>query len=373
MSFYRVNSQPTPLKRFWWRGLGWVGSLSILTSLFPIMPGTATEGGSELAPPRISLEAPVPQGKNNLVDTTDYSPRRTSVVFSERQSRPSVAQGSRRRQSLRTARSLLRRQTAIASGSITPRYRRLARRPRVSGESLVSRVPNSNYNPASTRNYTVPPRRLRTHQYQSAQVGQPIASNQVFSLEPIVRRGVAIALAPLPEYSRASTLAAPTPQVQPQTNTDLLFPVAGIAPITSAFGWRIHPITGRGRMHSGTDIGAPTGTPVLAAYAGEVATADWLGGYGMTVILKHLDGSQESRYAHLSEILVQPGQKVQQGEIIGRVGSTGLSTGPHLHFEWRHLTKDGWVAVDAGQHLEYALENLMRAQSLAKATTQPQG
>jgi murein DD-endopeptidase MepM/ murein hydrolase activator NlpD len=336
------------------------------------MPGTATEGSTELAPPRISLETPVPQGKNSLVDSTDYSPRRTSVIFSDRQNRSPMAQTGRR-QSLRTARSLLRRQTAIASGSITPRYRRLARRSRVSGESLVSRVSNNNVNLASTRNYTAPPRRLRTHQYQATGVGQPIASNQVFSLEPIVRRGVAIALAPLPEYSRASTLAAPTPQAQPQTNTDLLFPVAAIAPITSAFGWRVHPITGQGRMHSGTDIGAPTGTPVLAAYAGEVATADWLGGYGMTVILKHLDGSQESRYAHLSEILVQPGQKVQQGEIIGRVGSTGLSTGPHLHFEWRHLTKDGWVAVDAGQHLEYALENMIRAQSLAKAATQPQG
>jgi murein DD-endopeptidase MepM/ murein hydrolase activator NlpD len=76
----------------------------------------------------------------------------------------------------------------------------------------------------------------------------------------------------------------------------------------------------------------------------------------------------------LSEIFVKLGQAVQQGEVIGRVGSTGFSTGPHLHFEWRHLTKEGWVAVDAGPHLEYALGNLIRTQQLANATlVKPQG
>ena len=126
-------------------------------------------------------------------------------------------------------------------------------------------------------------------------------------------------------------------------------------------------------MHSGTDLGAPTGTPVLAAYAGEVSMADWSGGYGLMVVLRHLEGTQESRYAHLSEVFVKAGQSVQKGEIIGRVGSTGLSTGPHLHFEWRHLTNNGWVAVDAGTHLEYAMANLMRNQQLASAPARPQG
>jgi murein DD-endopeptidase MepM/ murein hydrolase activator NlpD len=115
------------------------------------------------------------------------------------------------------------------------------------------------------------------------------------------------------------------------------------------------------------------GTPVLAAYRGEVAAADWSGGYGLMVILRHEGGTQESRYAHLSEIYVRPGDWVEQGVVIGRVGSTGLSTGPHLHFEWRHLTQEGWVAVDAGLHLEYALENLIQSLQMAGTAAQPNG
>ena len=125
-------------------------------------------------------------------------------------------------------------------------------------------------------------------------------------------------------------------------------------------------------MHSGTDLGAPLGTPVLAAYRGEVAIADWLRGYGLTVTLRHEEGTQESRYAHLSEIFVQPGELIEQGTVIGLVGSTGNSTGPHLHFEWRHLTNSGWVAVDAGVHLEYAMENLIRSMQLAEASSDAQ-
>ncbi|QUS59508.1 M23 family metallopeptidase [Synechocystis sp. PCC 7338] len=199
----------------------------------------------------------------------------------------------------------------------------------------------------------------------SLAIGQPVGSNQVFSLDPMANRGIQIALAPLPEYSRATGLYSP--QGQPGQGTDLMFPVAGVNPITSAFGWRIHPISGQGRMHNGTDIGAPMGTPVLAAYDGIVEAAQWSGGYGLMVTLRHLDGTQESRYAHLSEAFVQSGQQVARGEVIGRVGSTGFSTGPHLHFEWRHLTNDGWVAVDAGPHLEAALANLMAAQKYAQS------
>jgi len=152
--------------------------------------------------------------------------------------------------------------------------------------------------------------------------------------------------------------------------SSFMFPLSIPTSITSLFGWRLHPISGDYRFHAGTDLGAPQGTPVIAAASGEVATADFLGGYGLTVILRHEKGTQESRYAHLSEIFVQTGELVEQGTVIGRVGSTGNSTGPHLHFEWRHLTTEGWVAVDAGAHLEYALAQFINALQLAQGTPQ---
>lgn len=149
-------------------------------------------------------------------------------------------------------------------------------------------------------------------------------------------------------------------------NIRLIFPLAIPAPITSVFGWRIHPISGDQRFHSGTDLGAPMGTPVLAAYAGRVAVADFLGGYGLAVALDHNKGTQQTLYAHLSEIFVKPGEQIKQGEVIGRVGSTGNSTGPHLHFEFRQLTTDGWVAMDPGNQLEYALAQLVQGLYVAQ-------
>lgn len=149
----------------------------------------------------------------------------------------------------------------------------------------------------------------------------------------------------------------------------LIFPLAIPAPISSFFGWRIHPIAGTRRFHTGTDIGAPMGTPVLAAFTGRVAVAEMLGGYGMTVILEHNDGTAETLYAHMSELLVRPGQEVQQGQVIGRVGSTGYSTGPHLHFEVKQLTEQGWVFLDAGRQLELALAELIDRIQVAQAPT----
>ncbi|NEQ31145.1 MAG: M23 family metallopeptidase [Leptolyngbya sp. SIO4C5] len=142
---------------------------------------------------------------------------------------------------------------------------------------------------------------------------------------------------------------------------DFIFPLAVPAPITSLFGWRIHPIYGTQRFHSGTDLGAPLGTPIVAAQAGRVATADFVGGYGLTVILRHKEGTQETLYGHMSRLLVQPGDWVEQGEVIGLVGSTGNSTGPHLHFEVRQLTGDGWVAMSPNEMLRYALGNFNQA------------
>lgn len=105
-------------------------------------------------------------------------------------------------------------------------------------------------------------------------------------------------------------------------------------PITSPFGWRIHPIFGTQRFHSGIDIGADYGEPVRAADGGVVLTADWMGGYGKVIIIDH-GGGISTLYAHNSELVVGEGQRVYKGQVVARIGSTGYSTGPHLHFEVR--------------------------------------
>lgn len=104
--------------------------------------------------------------------------------------------------------------------------------------------------------------------------------------------------------------------------------------ITSLFGPRVHPILETLRNHDGLDFGAAAGTPVRAAAAGTVVSASVRGGYGNATILDH-GGGLATLYAHQSELAVIPGQRVAAGEVIGTVGSTGLSTGPHLHFEVR--------------------------------------
>lgn len=142
---------------------------------------------------------------------------------------------------------------------------------------------------------------------------------------------------------------------------EFVFPLAIPSPITSLFGWRTHPIFGDRRFHTGTDLGAPEGTPVVATQNGEVQVAEYLGGYGLTVILRHADGALETRYAHLSRLLVRPGETVAQGDVIGLVGSTGNSTGPHLHFELRELTAQGWVLLDPNELMGYAMANLSEA------------
>jgi murein DD-endopeptidase MepM/ murein hydrolase activator NlpD len=144
--------------------------------------------------------------------------------------------------------------------------------------------------------------------------------------------------------------------------TGLLFPLMTAAPITSPFGWRVHPISGERRMHAGTDLGAPMGTPVVAAIAGRVVTAGSMGGYGLTIVIEQPDQMRQILYGHLSEIFVRSGALVQAGTVIGRVGSTGASTGPHLHFELRDRQQGQWIAQDAGLSLAQALEQMQRGQ-----------
>lgn len=116
------------------------------------------------------------------------------------------------------------------------------------------------------------------------------------------------------------------PPIQsPEPLPQYIWPVQGT--VSSGYGPRW------GRMHRGIDIAAPTGTPVVAAASGVVSYSGWHnGGYGNLVDIKHPDGSL-TRYAHNSQVLVQQGQKVEQGQLIALVGSTGRSTGPHSHFE----------------------------------------
>lgn len=112
----------------------------------------------------------------------------------------------------------------------------------------------------------------------------------------------------------------------------MLWPSSGA--VSSRFGWRIHPIFGTREFHTGVDIAARWGSPVMAARSGIVRFAGWMLGYGRLIVVDHGSGLQTT-YAHLSSALVGPGQHVDQGQVIGRIGSTGWSTGPHLFFEIR--------------------------------------
>ena len=147
-----------------------------------------------------------------------------------------------------------------------------------------------------------------------------------------------------------------------------IWPVA--ARITSGFGMRYHPILHFGRMHKGIDFGAHYGQPIVATADGQVTRAGWAGGYGRQVRLAH-GGGMATSYNHMSRIIVEPGTLVHQGQVIGYVGSSGLSTGPHLHYEvYRNGVavnpmgvKFGSSAVLAGDELarfKARLEQLMK-------------
>jgi len=123
------------------------------------------------------------------------------------------------------------------------------------------------------------------------------------------------------------------PGGRPATSSGFFMrPVSG--PITSKFGNRYHPILKKYRLHAGVDFGVPTGTSVYAAQSGTVAMAGWRGGYGYAVVINHGNG-MTTLYGHNSKLFVRPGQRINKGQAIAHSGSTGLSTGPHLHFEVR--------------------------------------
>lgn len=140
------------------------------------------------------------------------------------------------------------------------------------------------------------------------------------------------------EYRSASVgggITAKSPAVAkaaPQSTGRFIWPVRG--KINSPFGWRHHPVLKKRWFHTGVDIKGNSGTPIHAARSGQVIFSGWMNGYGKTVIIRH-DSTYTTLYAHCSRVLVSKGQKVQQGQSIAHVGSTGRTTGPHLHFEVR--------------------------------------
>ncbi len=113
-----------------------------------------------------------------------------------------------------------------------------------------------------------------------------------------------------------------------------IWPTPGYSQVTSPFGMRFHPILKTRKLHTGVDIGAPYGVNILAADGGTVIFSGWFGAYGQAIIIDHSNG-MSTLYGHQSELLVSEGEGVAKGQIIGRVGSTGWSTGAHLHFEVR--------------------------------------
>lgn len=125
----------------------------------------------------------------------------------------------------------------------------------------------------------------------------------------------------------------------------LSWPVDGL--ISSGYGWRIHPILNRRIFHNGIDLSSPTGTPIRAAGSGRVILAQWWSGFGNAVVIQH-GGDVTSIYGHLSRFGTSVGRDVEEGEVIGYVGCTGLCTGPHLHFEVR----EGGSAVNPLKYLE---------------------
>lgn len=149
---------------------------------------------------------------------------------------------------------------------------------------------------------------------------------------------------------------APTIIERPTVSVPSRMPLAG-ARLSSGYGMRNHPVLRQRRRHNGVDLAAPTGTPVYATADGLVGRADWFSSYGLYISIDH-GADLETRYAHLSRLAVAAGERVQKGDLIGYVGSTGRSTGPHLHYEVR---VDG-VAVNP---IPYMVETEEQTQMVA--------
>lgn len=178
-----------------------------------------------------------------------------------------------------------------------------------------------------------------------------IAAGAAWAVETLPRpelvpAKVAVADVLLPSASPAVALAASVPATPELRELRLLYPLGRLAEQIDPWGWRWSDSRRAWRMHTGVDLAAATGTPVLAARAGQVRLVESVGGYGLSVLIDHGQGL-ETLYAHLSQVLVQPGEAVEAGAPIGLVGMSGAASGPHLHFELRQRASSGEAALTA--------------------------
>jgi len=148
-----------------------------------------------------------------------------------------------------------------------------------------------------------------------------------------VLAAAAMPVVPLPAAGTVTATAAAAEPVLAAL-APLAYPLAQAAEQIDPWGWRYSQARGAWRMHTGVDFAAASGTPVLAALAGQVVLAEALGAYGLTVVVDH-GGGVQTLYAHLQQIQTSLGAQLEQGEVLGLLGSTGRSSGPHLHFELR--------------------------------------
>jgi murein DD-endopeptidase MepM/ murein hydrolase activator NlpD len=158
--------------------------------------------------------------------------------------------------------------------------------------------------------------------------------------------------------------AATAPKFRPSSvAVPSRMPVEG-ASLTSGYGLRNHPVLGGRRQHRGVDLAMPTGTPVYATADGVISKAEWFSSYGLYISVEH-GAAIQTRYGHLSRLAVAAGQQVKKGDLIGYVGSTGRSTGPHLHYEVR-------IAGTAVNPVPY-MQGSVRTAPLPPVTTLAQG
>ena len=328
----------------------------------PIFLKSPAPTSQPIAQPSAVPTAPTPRAKakNPLIDNRKLNIGATQVQPYAKPDRVVVSERSSGCQAIVSDQALA---SSICGGSTPP-----ARRVQVQPRRVIATQQQGN--PVKLRQpYVVPPARQVSI---SARGGAVAPRSNVTANVP---RGLTPASAPTfaakPYQQGQSYKAKAYKGANPlkwllSDGKQMIFPLSIPARISSAFGWRVHPLSGQQKFHSGTDIAAPMGTPVVAAYAGDVAIADHLGGYGLSVLLHHNKGEHATRYAHLSEIFVQPGQTVEQGTVIGLVGSTGYSTGPHLHFEAMQRTPQGYALVDSDVQVEVALSVLVNATQVAQ-------